>query len=169
MSPTWKQRLAGLVRFRLAQRLMMWGIRVSVPRQRIGVAMVVFDEQGRVLMLRHVFHPYTPWGLPGGWLGRNEDPRDGVLRELKEETGLEATLEEPVDVAYSNAPPHVGVIYRGRIRPGRVTLSPEILEAGWFMPDSLPGPLRPSVQRAIRRAAQPHALPAGVEGLTRTS
>lgn len=148
---------------------MGWGIRLTVPRQRIGVALVAFDDRGRVLMLRHVFHPYTPWGLPGGWLGRNEDPRDGVLRELKEETGLEATLEEPVDVAYSDGPPHVGVIYRGRIRPGDLTLSPEILEAGWFRPDNLPGPLRPSVRRAIRRAMQPERQSIGVEGMTSRS
>ena len=34
------------------------------------------------------------WTLPGGGLGFGEDPAEGVLRELREETGLEGTVDE---------------------------------------------------------------------------
>jgi len=49
---------------------------------------------------------YAPgWRLPGGGRGANEDPRDAVLRELREEIGmtshgaarLAAELEQPTD------------------------------------------------------------------------
>ena len=88
----YKKRLARLMQFRFLQVLMVWGIYLFTPRHRVGVNVVVMDERQRVLLLKHVFHPQSPWGLPGGWLSRHEDPKEGVLRELREETGLTAVL-----------------------------------------------------------------------------
>lgn len=39
------------------------------------------------------------WDLPGGRLHKNEDPREGLLREVREELGIEVVVEGPVDVA----------------------------------------------------------------------
>ncbi len=133
---------------------MAWGIRMVVPKQRIGAGLVALDEQDRVLLLRHVFHPHTPWGLPGGWLNRHEAPAEGALRELKEETGLTAVLTAILHIESQNSPNHLGIVYLGRIQPGRLTLSAEIIEAGWFSPGQLPGPLTPLSQKAIKSAWQ---------------
>jgi len=38
------------------------------------------------------------WTLPGGFLRFGESPRDGVLRELREEIGVHATIEELLNV-----------------------------------------------------------------------
>ena len=54
-------------------------------RYTVGVAAVVFDDQGRILLVEHSYHPRFPWGLPGGWIGDDEDPAAAILRELKEE------------------------------------------------------------------------------------
>lgn len=131
---------------------MTLGIRVFVPKQRIGVAVVVLDDHGRVLMLRHVFHPDAPWGLPGGWLGRNEDPAAGALRELHEETGLTAVVDRPVLVSLEPHPDHVGIAFLVRPMAGNLQLSAEILEADWFEVDDLPEPLFPIYARAIAAA-----------------
>ncbi len=40
--------------------------------------------------------------LPGGMLGRGEDPARGVLRELREETGYEAPGATPLVSVYTN-------------------------------------------------------------------
>ncbi len=133
----------------MLHRLMVLGINLLVPRQRIGASLVAFDEHDRVLMLRHVFHPFAPWGLPGGWLKRSEDPAAGVLRELREETGLTAVLGPVVCVAHEPSPVHVGIAYLGRVQPSSMTLSLEIIEAAWFEMDALPSPLLPFVQSAI--------------------
>lgn len=130
---------------------MLWGIRLIVPRQRLGVTMVALDEQSRVLLLRHVFHPEYPWGLPGGWLGRNEAPAEGVMRELWEETGLTAVLGPTLLVRREDHPPHIGIAYLGYIQPGTITLSNEIIEAAWFDADDLP-PLYPFMADAIQTA-----------------
>ena len=62
------------MRLPLLRDLMLWGMKLTVPRQRIGVSMIALDEAERVFLLKHVFHPSVPWGPPAGWLGRNEAP-----------------------------------------------------------------------------------------------
>ncbi|MCB9431468.1 MAG: NUDIX domain-containing protein [Ardenticatenaceae bacterium] len=146
-----KKFVANLVRFPLLRQLMLLGIRLFVPRQRLGVTMVALDERNRVLLLRHVFHPEYPWGLPGGWLGRNEPPDQGVLRELREETGLTAVLGPTLLVRREDHPPHIGIAYLGYVQPGAFSLSGEIIEAAWFDPDDLP-PLYPFMDDAIQIA-----------------
>ncbi|MCD4687245.1 MAG: NUDIX hydrolase, partial [Anaerolineae bacterium] len=59
------------------------------PRFSIGVVGILLDDAGeRVLLLKHVFHHPYPWGLPGGWIERGEDPAVCIVRELREETTL---------------------------------------------------------------------------------
>ncbi len=140
------------MRRRWLQRAMSAAVRLIVPRQRIGVALAVVDEAHRILMLRHVFHPGAPWGLPGGWLRRNERPSVGARRELHEETGLIADLEQVIYVEHEAYPPHLEIAYLARIQPGPMQLSDEILEAAWFDASSLPSPIRGSTRRIIDAA-----------------
>ncbi|MEU6067825.1 MULTISPECIES: NUDIX hydrolase [Streptomyces] len=64
---------------------------MEIPGERRLAAAVVMDERGRVLLVRRSererFLPRV-WGVPCGKLEQGESPRDGALRELKEETGL---------------------------------------------------------------------------------
>jgi ADP-ribose pyrophosphatase YjhB (NUDIX family) len=111
-------------------------------------------------MLRHVFHPETPWGLPGGWLAAGESPADCALRELREEADLSAVLGPPAYITRDPYPDHIGIAYLGWIQPGTPTPGPEIMEARWFAPDSLPKPLLPFTQQAIPAALEIYrALP----------
>lgn len=55
-----------------------------------------------LLLLRQDHKPQGgTWGLPGGKIESNEDPNQAVMRELYEETGIQATQPlQPVKVAY---------------------------------------------------------------------
>lgn len=146
---TWKEGIARLARRQPFSGFVAWGVRLIVPRQRIGVALVTFNAEGEVLLLRHVFHPTYPWGLPGGWLGRDEAPADGLRRELREELGRESELGPPALISHEGPPPHIVMAYLGRLRPGEMRLNNEILEAQWFAPGNLPRPSLPFTERAV--------------------
>lgn len=136
---------------------MRWVIRLVIPRHRIGVVLVVMNDAEQVLMLRHVFHPSAPWGLPGGWLNRRESPAEGVLRELKEETGLTAVLHKILFAERQDNPPHLGIAYLSQLKGGSLQLSAEIVEANWFPLNDLPQPLLPFHQNALAAAAAIHS------------
>lgn len=133
-------------------RLMVWAVYLIVPRHRVGINLVVLNEHGQILLLKHVFHPYAPWGLPGGWLNRGEAPQDCALRELREETGLTAVLDRVLVLQRNSEMSQLGAIYLAFAQTQPLQLSSEIIEARWFDPDTLPQPLTAITKNAIATA-----------------
>jgi 8-oxo-dGTP diphosphatase len=54
----------------------------------VGVAALIRDEGGRVLLVHRTYSNDEPWALPGGWLEGNEPIESALERELLEETSL---------------------------------------------------------------------------------
>jgi 8-oxo-dGTP diphosphatase len=60
---------------------------------------VVFDAQGRVLLIRRKNPPFAGgYALPGGFVDVGETVEEACRRELKEETGIEAGALELIGV-----------------------------------------------------------------------
>ena len=137
--------------------------RIVAPRHRVGALGVVFDAQGRVLLVEHAFRTDYPWGLPGGWVEPGEEPAAAVARELREELGLEVDVRELVAHAVigrirtSTHPVHLGLAFYCVLRDGVRTLSSEALGFEWIDPVQPTRPLQPFQREAMRRAAQCHA------------
>lgn len=54
---------------------------------RVSVKALIKNDEGKVLVLKE---NQDTWSLPGGGLDHGEDPNVGILRELKEELGVES-------------------------------------------------------------------------------
>ncbi len=59
----------------------------------IGVRVIVRDERGGVLLVRHTYT--SGWHFPGGGVEKRETAIDAAVREVREETQIELT-EAPV-------------------------------------------------------------------------
>ncbi len=106
-------------------------------RYTLGVSAVVFDARGRILIVEHAYHPQLPWGLPGGWVGQDEDPAEAVTRELKEELQLEADVLSVVHTG-KTAKAHVDLAFLCQAKCPVGKLSHELLAYDWFEADRLP-------------------------------
>jgi 8-oxo-dGTP pyrophosphatase MutT (NUDIX family) len=103
-------------------------------RYRLPISVkAVLVEDGRACLL---LNERDQWELPGGRLERGESPEECLLREVREEVGLEAVIERLVD-ARAFAPARgkelFVLVYRCRLAtPGVPVLSAEHRRAGWF-------------------------------------
>ena len=126
------------------------------PHFTMGVVGVLFNSRGQVLMVEHVFHPYLPWGLPGGWVERNEHPGDSLRRELREELTIEAEIGA-ILVVDNFEPHHLDLAYLCRGPETVGPLSFELLGCQWVEPDQLP-PTHEFHRLAIQRGQAMRAL-----------
>lgn len=120
-------------------RVMHVAFRLSQARYTAGVVGVVLNQVGEILIVEHVFHPNWPWGLPGGWLGRAEDPAAALSRELLEETGLQITVIRPLLVRMCQSfTSHLDISYICRSEEEVKSLSSELLSYQWLKPNYMP-------------------------------
>lgn len=72
---------------------------MTLPRPTVAVAAVVFDADGRVLLVERGRPPGVGlWTVPGGKLEAGESLADAVAREVREETGLSVEVGPLVEV-----------------------------------------------------------------------
>lgn len=75
------------------------------------VAGALFDSAGRVLIAQRPAgkHMAGGWEFPGGKVEPGEEPRAGLVRELREELGIEVHEAAPL-IAYEHQYPHRRVL-----------------------------------------------------------
>jgi ADP-ribose pyrophosphatase YjhB (NUDIX family) len=130
-----------------------------------GVTGVVLDADDRVLLVRR--SDDGRWTLVTGVLDPGEQPAVGLVREIYEETGVEAEVERLIGVeatepsAYPNGDrvQYLDLAFRCRALGGEARVNDdESTEVGWFALDALPA-LSPLQARCLTDALRPDLAP----------
>jgi len=104
-------------------------VRVVSPQHTVG-AVALIEHGGDVLVLRQLHR--AGHTLPGGLLSRGETAAEAVVREVREETGVEVVVDQPIAVVVAPQPRRVDVIFRV-VAPARPAVRPagEAVAAEW--------------------------------------
>jgi 8-oxo-dGTP pyrophosphatase MutT (NUDIX family) len=126
--------------YRVAYRaLWVWAF-VRRPRVR-GCMVLLHDDRGRILLVRHTYGDRAAWELPGGWVERGEDPIAAARRETREELGADIADWEQVgavDGLWHFKREQLSY-FKARWPGGVPRVDPvEIAEAAWFDPAAPP-------------------------------
>ncbi len=128
--------------------------RIRKPR-RSSAFVVAFDDTGRVLLVRHSYGRPV-WAVPGGGMGRREDPAAAAAREFREELGCEladmvALEPSERDVSGSRDLQH---LFAARLAGVPRADRREILAAELFDPIALPVDRARHVDRWVGQAIE---------------
>lgn len=93
----------------------------------VPVVAALVEYQGKILLARNVAWPAHFYALITGFLERDETPESGAIRELKEETNLDAVHSELIGVYPFPMKNEVIMAYYVKAE-GRVQLSEELAD-----------------------------------------
>lgn len=103
---------------------------------RIGVFGIITDEEDRVLLcLRRDF---DLWNLPGGGVEAGESPSDALVREIEEETGLNAAAVHLSGVYSKPESNEIVFSFFCRVTGGAVRLTDEAERIEYFSLERIP-------------------------------
>jgi len=136
----WLIRVLNFLPLGLRKRLFV-GIGLVRRSMTLGVRVLVRDEKGHILLVRHTYVP--GWYLPGGGVERGETIQQAVRKELLEECAIEALEEPRLFNVYRNPRTsrfdHVALFICSDWRQLEAKIPDhEIAELGFFAYDKLP-------------------------------
>lgn len=143
--------LAGLWR-RLSGRLQWHLLWLLNAKFAVGVAGVILNDRGEVLLLRNRFWPAGSWGLPAGYARKREVLEQTLAREVEEETGYRIADVRLLDLI-SGYKLRLEAVFVARLAGGSLRLATgEVLAARFFPLDSPPAGLLATHAGFIRLA-----------------
>lgn len=102
----------------------------------LPVLAALVELDGKILLARNAAWPEKTFALITGFMERGETPEQGVARELKEETGLDAIETTLIGVYEFTVKNEVILAYHVKAQ-GEIQLSPELVEYRLLAPEKV--------------------------------
>lgn len=127
------------------------------PTPNLSVRIIVFNEQGKLLMVKEVAD--EKWAVPGGWVDVFDTPSEAAVSEVLQETGLTIKPTRLLAVMqrerYKDYPTLVSEtvhFFLGEMISGELTKSHETSEVCWIDWNDLPELSRKTSKNEIKIA-----------------
>ena len=108
------------------------------------------NSNDELLVVRRAHEPaLNEWALPGGFLEAGEEPHEGCLRELMEETALNGKIDRLIGIYHREVEMYgslLVVAYRVIVEDDSIAINHELFDAGFY-----PRHLMPDVQIPLHR------------------
>ena len=106
----------------------------------VSVAAVIEGEKHKILLIWEGDTPYHEyWVIPGGYVRPNETVKQAVVREVREETGLEilptilvGIYDDFIGDEKNVSTHHLIIGYVAKIVGGELSVTPEATEYAWM-------------------------------------
>src|SRR6476620_7283963 len=120
------------------------------PKYSVSVAGVVVDEAGRVLVIQR--RDNGACEAPGGILEPGETFEEGVVREVREETGITVEVERLTGVYKNMTREIVALVYRCRATAGTEEPSDEARRVRWIIREQVDELMTPAFAIRVQDA-----------------
>ena len=122
---------------RLSKNIQIWIMRIFQDKFLIGLTGIIFNEKREILLFKHSYRAHA-WSLPGGYMKGGEHPKEGLEREIREESGLVVSVDQQLKTRTDRDGTKIDICYIGVLIGGEFIPTHEVSEYGFFPQDKLP-------------------------------
>lgn len=105
---------------------------------KVAAGCIAENDGGIILVRRSIEPGYGKWVFPGGYVDRGEKVEVAAAREMREESGIEVSIDALLGVYSYDTRPIVVIVYTGTVTGGTLVAADESLDARRFAPRDIP-------------------------------
>jgi 8-oxo-dGTP diphosphatase len=103
--------------------------KMVAPKHIVSAKAFVLNDNNEVLLIKS---PRRGWEMPGGQVEEGESIKAAVIRETKEESGIDIEIVKLCGIFQNVKHSICSTMFIGKVVGGQLATSPESLEVGFF-------------------------------------